>query len=252
MANFDILSRSDMIELINTQSVGIKTTTDQIVILNERMENLEKKVSTLSGNKRKKISPCEYNSEKKIQDMRIKYEELQKERNSIIAFNKNNDSLPSSERLKWSKSVKLSGGNVRVTSLTEVKDNSSLMALIDSEYSDILCNSSGEYVPFTKNIVKKSWVFIKDNKLVPLCRDFKDGIGVEYLWTSDEDMLPPSGKWIRESKKDKDPRRKYYDPLTMELWVPGDSEESKDCEKENVEQVVNDIIGGIVDNLSNL
>jgi uncharacterized coiled-coil protein SlyX len=255
MANFDILSRSEMVNIINHQTLDIKTVNDKIRSLTERMEDMENKFGTLSGKKRKQISECEYGVEKiesQNKDLVKRFEELQQERMAIIAFNSKNNALPFPERLKWSKTTLLSGGNKRVTSLTEVKDNTSLMALIDSEHLPVLCTASGSNVRFTKNIFKKSWVFINEDKLVPLCRDFKGGIGVEYLWTSDEEMKPPSDRWTKESKKDKDPRRKYYDPLTMKLWVPEESEESKGCEEEIVGNIVGDVIGGIIDNLSNL
>lgn len=221
MANFDLLSRSEMVDLINSQTMATKVNTDQILSLTERIVALEE-CSRLTGNKRKSMSVVN-DPERKVQELRNRYIDLQSERASIIAFNTSNMSLPLSERLKWTKTVKLPGGNERVTTLTEVKDNASLVALIESDHLNLLCNASGKYVAFNKNVIKKSWVFVKDEKLVPLCRDFKDGVGVEFLWTPDEKMLPPSDKWIRKSKMEKDPRKKCIDPSTMKLWTIDES-----------------------------
>ena len=246
MANFDILSRSEMVDLINSQTMATKSNTDQILSLTERIVSLEECVR-LTGNKRKSMSTNSVttNPERKVQELKNRYIDLQLERASIIAFNTNNMSLPLSERLKWTKTVKLSGGNERVTSLTEVKDNASLLALIDSEHLDSLCNASGEYVSFNKNVIKKSWVFIKEEKLVPLCRDFKDGVGVELLWTPDEKMLPPSDNWIRQAKMEKDPRKKYIDPSTMKLWTIDES-----FDEDGVESIVNELIESVVEKVS--
>ena len=237
MANFDTLSREDMVNLIQVQSAGMTENQNKIRDLLSRVEDLESKVNSSGGKRKYTMSSGETvsrreNPEKKIQDMRVKSAELEMEREAIIAFNLKNNLLPPSERLKWTKTVKLQGGNERITSLTEIKDNSSLLSLIDSKHLDVLCNSGSKYVPFNKNVIKKAWVFIKDENLVPLCRDFKGGVGVEYLWTSDEDMekLPPSTDWIRPSKFEKDPRRQCYDPSTMKLWNPADIDQLPDAQ----------------------
>ena len=183
MANFDTLSREDMVNLLHDKSVVMMENKKRIDDLVLRIECLESKMET-SGAKRKYTMSAgssfrRENPEKKIQDMRVRSAELEMEREAIIAFNVKNKFLPPLERLRWTKTVKLAGGNERVTSLTEVRDNSSLLSLIDSQHLDVLCNSGSKYVPFNKNVIKKSWVFIKDEKLVPLCRDFRDGVGVK-------------------------------------------------------------------------
>ena len=163
--------------------------------------------------------------EEKVRILSNRAIEMEKDRCALIAFNLINASKDPTDMIKWTDRTVLKSGKERVMSFTQVDDNVSLKKLIQSEYRELLNNSlEGEEVNITTNIFKKYWVVIIDNKLVPLCRDFKGGLGREYLWTSDEDMEthPPSTDWKNESKKKNDPRREMIDPQTMELWVPDD------------------------------
>ena len=151
--------------------------------------------------------------------------EMEKDRRAIIAFNTANASSDPTNMIRWTDKTVLKSGKERVMTFTQVDDNVSLNRLIQSEYRVLLNNSlEGTEVNITTNVFKKYWVVIIDNKLVPLCRDFKGGLGREYLWTSDEDMVsrPPSTDWKNESKKKNDPRREMIDPVTMKPWVPED------------------------------
>lgn len=163
--------------------------------------------------------------EEKVRILSNRAIEMEKDRSALIAFNIANASRDPADMIRWTDRTMLKSGKERMMSFTQVDDNTSLKKLIQSEYREVLNNSlEGEEVNITTNIFKKYWVVIIDNKLVPLCRDFKGGLGREYLWTSDEDMAanPPSTDWKNESKKKNDPRREMIDPQTMELWVPED------------------------------
>ena len=80
MANFDMLSRSEMVNIINHQTSDLKTVNDKIISLTGRMEDMENKFETLSGKKRKQISSCDYGREKiekQNKDLVKRFEELQ-------------------------------------------------------------------------------------------------------------------------------------------------------------------------------
>lgn len=197
--------------------------------LKSRIDDLERIITNSSLGKMsvpgKRSGKRSSTPEEKIRILSNRALEMEKDRRAIIAFNTINAARDPRDMIRWTERTVLKSGKERVMSFTQVDDNVSLKKLIQSEHRELLNNSLvGEDVNITTNIFKKYWVVVIDNKLVPLCRDFKGGLGREYLWTSDEDMVmhPPSTNWKNESKKKNDPRREMIDPQTMELWLPED------------------------------
>ena len=93
MANFDTLSREQMIELINVQSMNLKENSDRIKSLEDLIKKSMSFQGTESGVKRKCVkpvskSPRKDNIRRKINELESRYTDLQKERSCIIAFNK--------------------------------------------------------------------------------------------------------------------------------------------------------------------
>ena len=196
----------------------------KISLLSARVEELEKMVNGSSYRAPSKGPNKKFTSEEKLSLLARKSREMEKERAAIIEFNRVNSSRDCDNMLRWSYTTVLKSGTQRTMTFTKADDNMSLTWLIQSEHKDSLCQSGPEIVNITANIFKKYGVVIVNNELVTLCRDYKGGIGKEYLWSSDEDMAnrPPSADWKNASKKANDPRRKFIDPQTMELWIPDD------------------------------
>ena len=159
--------------------------------------------------------------EEMVRQLLKRSQSMENDRLAIITFNKNNSERDSNNKIRWSKITTLKGGRERMLTFTQAEDNISLIALIQSEHRMTLCNSGPTPVNITTSISKKYRVVFVGNQLVTLCRDFKGGIGREYLWSSDEKMamMPPSVDWKSEEKKKNDPRRDVIDPHTCLLYT---------------------------------
>ena len=65
-------------------------------------------------------------------------------------------------------------------------------------------------------------VLVVDNELITLSRDFKGGLGVEYMWTQYNELRHPA-PFTQKNKQKDDPRLGILDPNTFELWQPRES-----------------------------
>ena len=223
---FTLLHSSPIENMVDYLTVA-QQNIDAIERLTKRVETLEEQARIGSTGKRaassgpsRAIDPAA-----RVDSLVKKSLDMENERMAILAFNKDNQERDPQDMLKWHDTTVLKGGKERKLTFTRADDNLSLTRLIQSDHREILCNSGPVYTNITANIFKKYWVVIINGELVPLCRDFKGGIGREYFWSTDEEMLtmPPSEDWKNASKLKNDPRRKFIDPKTMRLWVP-DSE----------------------------
>ena len=138
-------------------------------------------------------------------------------------------------------------------SLVRWKNDKGVMyyTVLDTSSLDSLVRSKKGPDGLSLNIAKKYGVLLIDNKLVPLSRDFKDGIGISYMWKRDDKVLLPSPSWAydkrkKQSKRFTDPRIGIVDPQTNKLWdVLGessdeDSEDSSDESSDEESEVVDE------------
>ena len=199
--------------------------TKQIDELTNRVEKLEKILRQAKNNgEASSEKSTVLDKDEMVDQLMKKSQSMENDRMAIVSFNRNNSERDPENKIKWTKITTLKGGRERMLTFTQADDNISLLALIQSEHRSTLCNSGPIPVNITTSISKKYRVVLVGNQLVTLCRDFKGGIGREYLWSSDENMAmnPPSLEWKSEEKKKNDPRRNFIDPNTMEFWIPSD------------------------------
>lgn len=121
-----------------------------------------------------------------------------------------------------------------------VEDMASLAALTKSDM-----NPGNISATFPKTLR----VVIINNKLVPISREFKDGVGASYVWTPDDKLAPPALVWRYDkrkgqSKKYTDPRIGIMDPRTSKLWEP-DEEETRETDEE-ISQKADESAGEVV------
>ena len=182
----------------------------------KRLEQIEtKKASEASTNsaKRKKTGRVKVDASiRKLNDIKEKSKQFYKERDILIKFN---DAQLRRKRMKDPSDPVITWTNKNGVKFDMVRDTVSLLALSQSDVKPVR----------TGNFTRKFPVIIKDGRLVPLCSDFKDGLGVSYAWTKDEDIPPPSKVWKydyknKRSKSASDPRVGVLDPTTGEVWKP--------------------------------
>lgn len=209
----------DKIELINSRLSEFIESFSKRLEDNKRSheDNIGEVVGMIknSSNKRPKT---EKSNAKFVNSIINKTERLKNAREEIIRFNLENDCR--SDPLTWEKSYSLKDGSTRKVVYSSVTDTSSLQSFASSGFSSPL---------ITGNLARDVHVFLKDDKLTTLSRDFHGGVGIEYLWTLDENMKKPSGSWkvnlkAMTSKYDKDPRRGMIVPATGKEWEPSDDD----------------------------
>lgn len=212
-----------------------------IMVLQGRFEEMEKMMYELIGRKRSiekasggKGGPRPATPVEKMHQLVQKSAMIEKFRNAVIQFNEDNSMRNKEDMLSWNHTTDLKDGKTRTMTFTKIDSNASLKTFIESEHMGTLFDPmSSDPVNITPNFLKRYRVIIIDNKLVPLSKDFKDGIGAEYIWTSDivlQETSPASSNWKNNDKKMNDPRRTMVDPQTMELWKPEDEMNTDDAE----------------------
>ena len=226
-AHFLIIIPSTLLHSISKMANfydAVGKNTKNILQLIKRVEKLEE-AARGKGRTAPGVASEDY-VEAQVQELIKKGQQLENDRRAIIAFNDANMRKDTPDRIKWTDTKILKGEKERTMSFTRADDKTSLMSLIRSDHRDLLCVSGPEPVNITRSIFKKYWVVVIHDKLVTMSRDFKGGIGWEYLWSSDEEMerFPPSIDWKNSDKRANDPRRKMIDPQTREPWKPEDED----------------------------
>lgn len=120
------------------------------------------------------------NASRRISSMKGRSEDAQLARSAIIAYMKKNDNLPEIEKDTWQKVVWRKKVPIR-TYVKRIEDLASLEGLLRNKelVQKILAGRPG--LQISPNIAKNNRVFIKDGKLTTLSRDYKGGVGNEYL-----------------------------------------------------------------------
>ena len=152
--------------------------------------------------------------------------EMAQTRSGLIEFNKTNPALPDGEKHVWERKSKRSkaGGTVSTVKLDKIVDFQGLRSFLATSASrDILAKiierEEGKKIVVHPNPLRY-WVFLRNDKLTTLSRDFRGGVGHEYMWTDQALLGKPSSEWIKSEKRKNDPRRDWVDPSTGTWWVP--------------------------------
>ena len=175
-------------------------------------------------------TPTSTQVETKMMEMKKRSEQMQIDRAALIAFNGMNSDMSAGDRHTWQKVTPAKDGNSKTEHFDRIVDNKSLLALLSTPsvkavVDNILVEGGGPVVNITPTVLKKYWVFLnKNQELTTLSRDFRDGVGSEYMWTDDASLeakgCPPSSGWRNAAKHLGDPRRRHIDPRTKALWLP--------------------------------
>ena len=201
--------------------------------INDRISALESKNGTMDP--KPKSTGDIVKGVRKLESVRVRTLKFMEERKLILEFNE-----VQRKKMEHSESE----------SLVRWKNDKGVMyyTVLDTSSLDSLVRSKKGPGGLSLNISKKYGVLLIDNKLVPLSRDFKDGIGISYIWKRDDKVLLPSPSWAydkrkKQSKRFTDPRIGIVDPQTNKLWdvleessSDDSSDESSDEEPEVVDE----------------
>lgn len=94
-------------------------------------------------------------------------------------------------------------------------------SIVDIDSFDFLANSPVAPMKLTEDYRKVYEVLVIDYKLVTLSRDFKGGLGYDFLWTPFADLDDPATHTKKHAPND--PRFGILDPETLECWRPDES-----------------------------
>ena len=228
--------------------------------IQDRISTLESKFTHSSSSSSPPSTKTISQGNRRLQSVKNRTTQFMAERNDILIFNEKQRRLlrigdPDNPAISWMSDKGLS--------YYSVIDTNSLVSLVRSKKGP---------VGLSLNAAKKYGVLLIDNKLVPLSRDFKDGIGLSYIWTDDDKIKPASPGWAYDnrkkmSKRFTDPRIGIVDPVTGKLWDAlenideeesecadsDDSWESSDEEMPEVDvetkEVINDILKDVINDV---
>lgn len=188
---------------------------DEVGKLRERVEELERRNQDLPA-----WSAC--SPSQKLRHVENRTSRFFREHTALTRFNEEQAKLKASPDFEkrpvfWSNPV-----------IGEV------YSIVDIDSFNFLVDSPVAPTKLTADYRKVYEVLVIDYKLVTLSRDFKGGVGYEFLWTRYSDLDAPATHTKKEHGPN-DPRFGILDPETLECWRPDETGLSSSSEDEDGE-----------------